>query len=194
MGGVRGLGHRHPASAASVEVDKVKPAQRMAMKRTPRSAGASMASASATSLTKRQTALERRPEGGVGAQGHVQCDVAGEGRSSAGICVACMYAAVEKTVSGWTPWWGRGPAGGTGAGRGGAVGERAARASRADRDRYFDAASRVGRVTRPHGARRGATSEEEIRVAFNIVAARSVCGWEVRARRWPEADARLTIM
>ena len=137
-----------------------------------------MASASATSLTKRQTALEPAARGAVsalrGTSKHLT--LPGKAASSAGICVACMYAAVEKTVRWMDSMVGsKGPVGGTGAGEGAVPSASARRGHReADRDRYFVATRRES--DHAAQARRGATSEEEIRVAFNIVAARSVCG------------------
>ena len=77
------------------------PAQRIAMKRTPASARASTASASATSFTKRHTASEPAASWAVcafrGASTHRTRP--GKARSSVGICVASMYLRVENTVT-----------------------------------------------------------------------------------------------
>ena len=199
VGSTRGLDHRHPASAASVEIDAVE-------------AGATHGDETNAEVREGVDGVgvgdvvDEEADGvGAGGQGAVSAlrgtskhlTLPGKAASSAGICVACMYAAVEKTVRWMDSMVGsKGPVGGTGAGRGRC--RRRARGEGIARRTEIDILTRRVESRTRHAAARGrvearrAKRKSEWRLTSSQHGRCAVR--EVRARRWPEADARLTIM
>ena len=207
VGGVRGdSDHRPPASAASVEVDAVE-------------AGATHGDETNAEVREGVDGVgvgdvvDEEADGvgaggqggGVGAQGHVQAfDVAGEGRLERGDLrgVHVRGGGEDSEVDGLHGGvqGARGGDGGGGGGGGGGWGRcrRRARGEGIARRTEIDILTRRVESRTRHAAARGrvearrAKRKSEWRLTSSQHGRCAVR--EVRARRWPEADARLTIM